>query len=253
MKRIYVMSLFVSLCFAVSAQKEVRSNNREGNEFYENESFTEAEIAYRQALELDPNSSESAYNLANALYKQEKAEDALKQYQQTLNGTDNVALQAKAYHNVGNIFMLAQDYGKAIASYKESLRRNPTDDETRYNLALAQKLLQDQQQQQQQDQNQDDQQQDKEEQQEQNQDQQQNQDNQNQDQNEQNDQQQQEQNQDQQDQQQQPQEGGSEDRISKESAAQILKALDQDEKKTQEKVKQQQMQQMQQRKTDKDW
>ena len=251
MKRIYLMTLFIASCLGVSAQKEVRSNNREGNDLYEKEAFTEAEIAYRQALELDPNSSESAYNLANALYKQEKAEDALKQYQQTLNGTDDVALQASAYHNVGNIFMLAQDYAKAIASYKESLRRNPTDDETRYNLALAQKLLQEQQQQQQdQEQNQDQQeQQDKEEQQDQNQNQQQNQDEQNQDQKDQNDQKD-EQNQDQQ---QQPQEGGSEDRISKESAAQILKALDQDEKKTQEKVKQQQMQQMQQRKTDKDW
>ena len=55
---------------------------------------------------------------------------------------------AEIYHNVGNIGMQSKEYAKSVEAYKQSLRLNPKDDETRYNLALAQKLLHDQQQQQ---------------------------------------------------------------------------------------------------------
>lgn len=243
--------LTVALCviaLSASAQKAERDNIRKGNKFYQKEKYTEAEIDYRKSQEVNNNSVEAAFNLGNALYKQGKFEDAIKQYGVAAANTPDKMIQSDALYNTGNVFMSQEDYAKAIEIYKQSLRMNPKDDECRYNLALAQKLLQDQQQQdQQQDQNQDqeqDQQQDK-------QDQQQNQDqnkDQNQDQN-----QDQQQNQDQNQEQQENQQPQQSDQISKDVAEQILNALNQDEKAVQEKVQKAQMQQMERRKTDKEW
>ena len=208
---------------AVSAQKAERKNVREGNKLYESEKYTESEIAYRKSLEVNPRSTEGTYNLGNSLYKQGKFPEAAEQYQliagqgeKMVATPEGKARLSEVYHNMGNIFMQNKDYGKAVEVYKQSLRLNPKDDETRYNLALAQKLLSDQQkddqQQQQQQQPQDDQKQDKTQEQQQ-----------------------------------------SNEQMSKDNAQQMLDAFLQDEKDTQEKVKKAQMQQQQRRKSEKEW
>jgi tetratricopeptide (TPR) repeat protein len=234
---------FSSLAFS---QKEVRKELRKGNKEYKLEKYTEAEINYRKALEANARSTDAAYNLGNSLYRQQKLPEAMEQYQATIQGETDKNKLAKTWHNAGNVALSAatakeaesnpQELQKAlqqsIEAYKHALRNNPHDDETRYNLALAQKLLEDQQNQDQ-DQNQD-----------QNQDQKQDQD---QDQDQKQDQQQQDKKQDQQEQQQNPNE------MQKQNAEQILDAMMQNERETQEKVKQQQMQQQQQRKTEKNW
>ena len=187
-KSIIWMAAFMFCCGAVFAQKAERKNVREGNKLYETEKFTEAEIAYRKSLEVNPRSSEGTYNLGNALYKQKKFPEAAEQYQllagqgeKMIETPEGKARLAEIYHNVGNIGMQSKEYAKSVEAYKQSLRLNPKDDETRYNLALAQKLLHDQQNQQNEDQNQDQNEdkkedQDKQDQQQQNQDQQQQQD-----------------------------------------------------------------------------
>ena len=226
MKQLTITLSFIFI-FSLSAfsQKQVRQEMRNGNKEYKQEKYTEAEISYRKALELNARSSDVAYNLGNSLYKQEKLPDALKQYEAAVTDEKNKEKAAKVWHNTGNIFMNGKDYQKSIEAYKQALRKNPNDDETRYNLALAQKLLQDQEQQDQ-DQNQD----------------------QKQDQQDQQDQKdQQEQQQDQNQQQQNP------NQMQQQNAEQILDALMQNERDTQEKVKEQQMRQRQQRKTDKNW
>lgn len=224
------------LSMSVSAQKAERKQIREGNKLYENEQFTEAEIAYRKALEVNPDSPQSTMNLGNALYRQQKAQEAMEQYQLMLNDEDHPERQADAFHNMGNVFMQAQDYAHAIEAYQQSLIKRPSDDETRYNLALAQALLKQQEQQQQDQQDQQDEQQEEQQQEQQEQ------------------QQQQPQEQDQQDQQQeQPQPEDAQEQISKEQAQQLLDALMQDEEEVQEKVKELQMQQSQSKITDKDW
>ena len=214
---------------AVSAQKAERKNVREGNKLYESEKYTESEIAYRKSLEVNPRSTEGTYNLGNSLYKQGKFPEAAEQYQliagqgeKMVATPEGKARLSEVYHNMGNIFMQNKDYGKAVEVYKQSLRLNPKDDETRYNLALAQKLLsddkqenkdqKDDQQQQQQQQPQDDQKQDKTQEQQQ-----------------------------------------SNEQMSKDNAQQMLDAFLQDEKDTQEKVKKAQMQQQQRRKSEKEW
>lgn len=245
MRRIYKTMIWISACLLCSSgivwgQKAERKHVREGNKLYESEKFTEAEIAYRKSLEVNPRSLEGTYDLGNALYKQKKFPEAAEQYQlvmgqgekmvETPEGKERLS---EVYHNVGNIFMQNKEYAKSVEAYKQSLRLDPKDDETRYNLALAQKLLEDQQNQ---DQSQDQQNQDKQENKDQKDDQQQQQ------------QPQDDQKQDKTQEQQQPNE-----QMSKDNAQQMLDAFLQDEKDTQEKVKKAQMQQQQRRKTEKEW
>ena len=143
-KSIIWMAAFMFCCGAVFAQKAERKNVREGNKLYETEKFTEAEIAYRKSLEVNPRSSEGTYNLGNALYKQKKFPEAAEQYQllagqgeKMIETPEGKARLAEIYHNVGNIGMQSKEYAKSVEAYKQSLRLNPKDDETRYNLALA--------------------------------------------------------------------------------------------------------------------
>ena len=160
MKRstLYIISIGLLLAAgSASAQKAERSNIRQGNRLYRNEKYTESEIAYRKGLTVNPRSVEAAYNLGNALYKQKKYPEAAEQYMQIVGRREQLLADnpangrrlAEVYHNLGNIQMQGKDYAKSVEAYKQSLRLNPKDDETRYNLALAQKLLKNQQQQQQ--------------------------------------------------------------------------------------------------------
>lgn len=229
----------------LSAQKAERKNVRDGNKLYTKEKFTESEIAYRKSLDVNPRSLEGTYNLGNSLYKQKKFPEAAEQYQllagqaeYLLSNQENVPKLAQVFHNLGNIGMNNKEYAKSVEAYKMSLRLNPKDDETRYNLALAKKLLEDQQNQEQDGQ-----------------------DDQNEENKDQQEQQQEQQNQDQQ-QQQQPEEKKEDknqeqpqqnEQMSRDNAQQILDAFLQDEKDTQEKVKKAQMQLQERRKTEKEW
>lgn len=241
-RKVKLFSFLFLLCTGTMfAQKAERKNVREGNKLYQSEKFTESEIAYRKSLEVNPRSTEGTYNLGNALYKQKKYPEAAEQYQlvagqgeKMIETPEGKARLSQTYHNMGNIFMQSKDYGKSVEMYKQSLRLNPKDDETRYNLALAQKLLQDQQNQ---DDSQDQQNEDKKENKDQKEDQQQQQ-----------QQQQDDQKQDKTQEQQQPNE-----QMSQDNAQQMLDAFLQDEKNTQEKVKKAQAQQQQRRKTEKEW
>jgi tetratricopeptide (TPR) repeat protein len=233
MRSIFIYTFLFLFSLTAIAQKAERKHIREGNNLFEEEKFTEAEIEYRKALEVDRQSPEGIFNLGNALFKQEKPQEAIEQYQQiTGTGKDSVRLSS-AWHNMGNSFMQAQDFGKAIDAYKQALIHNYKDDQTRYNLAVAQAMLKKQQEQQQQQQQQ---QQEQEQEQEQQQEQQ-----------EQQEQERPEQ-QNQADQQEQQQE-----QISREKAQQLLDALMQDEQEVQEKVKKLQMQNSRPKKTEKDW
>lgn len=233
--RLFTLLLMMLATTAASAQKAERSDIRKGNSQYERKKFTEAEIQYRKALEINPHSKEGAYNLGNALFRQNKAKEALEQYQNALNVQNDPLKKSQIFHNAGNVFMANKEYDKAVEAYKNSLIIHPGDNETRYNLALAQAMLKKQQQQQKQDKDKKKDQKD-----------------------DQKDKQQQQQKQDDQEKKQnqnkkQEQQQQQQEQVSKEKARQLLDALSQDEKDTQEKVKKLQMQQSKSRKTDKDW
>ena len=232
-KKKYIgICLLLGLATSVYAQKEERDFIRRGNRLYKDSVFVDAEVNYRKALEANPKSTVSMFNLGNTLLQQNKVKEAMEQYVAASQIEKDKDKLAQIYHNMGVILQSQKDYAKAVEAYKESLRNNPKDDETRYNLALAQKMLKDQQQNQQ------------------NQDQQQNQ-NQEQKQEEQKKDQQQDQNQDQQ---QQPPQNQQQDKnqMSKENAEQLLNSVMQDEKDVQDKVKKQQ-QVIQGGRLEKDW
>ncbi|MCX6308215.1 MAG: tetratricopeptide repeat protein, partial [Bacteroidia bacterium] len=146
-KTLYILLAFLVLTASVAnAQKAERSDVRKGNRQYEKKKYTEAEIQYRKALEINPKSKEGAYNLGNALYRQNKPKEALEQYQNALNLQNDPKKKSQIFHNAGNVFMANKEYDKAVDAFKNSLIINPSDNETRYNLALAQALLKKQQQ-----------------------------------------------------------------------------------------------------------
>ncbi len=157
--------IFIFTVFGLSAQKE-RKHIRKGNESFEKEEFGNSEVAYQKALSVKPESFEAAFNLGDALYKQGKYEEAAKQFQSLASPDLDKKDLSKIYHNLGNTYLSENKLKKSIEAYKNALRNNPDDDDTRYNLAYAQKLLEQQQNQQnknqqgqnQQDQNQDQQQ-----------------------------------------------------------------------------------------------
>lgn len=215
--------IFSLLNFDSALAQSERKLIREGNELYKNKKYAEAEAYYKKSLGTNNKSIEGNYNLGNSLYKQGKFEDAEKQFQ-SIASDKNLSDEQKSmlYHNYGNSLLKDQKYQESINAYKNALKLNSKDNDTRYNLAYAQsKLLQQQQQQQQQnkDQNKDQKDKDKKNQQ---QKEQQNQDK--------KDQQQQEMNKQEQKQAQQKKE------ISKEDAEKILQALNNDEKNTQKKL-----------------
>lgn len=216
-----------------SAQKSYREHLRSGNKLYADSLYDKAEVEYRKAVEIDPNGSEALYNLGNALLRQEKAQEAMDQFTMAAKRATDKKNLAEVHHNMGVICQASKDYANAVEYYKQALRENPTDHETRYNLAVAMKQLQNQQQQQQNEQQNENKEQEKQEQQQQEQ--------------QQNQQQQQEEQQ--QEQEQQAQE--NEDEMSKENAEQLLESAMQDEKEVQEKVKK--MMQIRGKKLDKDW
>lgn len=153
----------------VITNKEERKLIKDGNKLFDEGNYQDAEIMYEKATQVNPNSPAANYNLAVALVKQIKSSsnDSIKSemmmradslFRLVPELTKDSTLIAMAYHNMGNIRYETEDYKTAVEGYKLSLRHNPSDNDTRYNLRMAQlKLKEQQQQQQQQDKNQQDQ------------------------------------------------------------------------------------------------
>lgn len=153
LQKTYITLLFLLVASSAFAQKTERDYLRSGNKLYNDSLFIKAEVDYRKALEINPKSTDAMFNLGNSLLMQQKAKEAMEQFESASKVEKDKDKLAQIYHNMGVILQSSKQYPQCIEAYKESLRNNPKDDETRYNLALAQKLLKDQQQNQ--DQNQD--------------------------------------------------------------------------------------------------
>lgn len=213
--------LYILLLTAVSAQAQTdRQSIRQGNSFYHKKQWAQAEVEYRKALAKNAENPQALYNLGCALMMQQKDSAAIQQYQKAIQVETNKLRRSKASHNIGVICQNHKMYGDAIKAYQQSLRDNPSDDETRYNLALCKHLNKNNQQNQNKDQKQDKKQEEKE----------------------------QNKNNDKNKEQQQP----PKEQISKENAEQLLNAAIQNEKATQQRMKKA-MQKPQKRNTEKNW
>jgi tetratricopeptide (TPR) repeat protein len=123
-------------------QKEVNSLIEQGVKSYNSADYILAEKSFRKALAIDPVNASASYNLANAQLEQDKTMEAEHFFEKAVKtANDNKKLKSKAAFNQGNIWYNKKKYEKAVEAYKTALRNNPDDEEARYNLALAQKML----------------------------------------------------------------------------------------------------------------
>ena len=146
----YILIIFLMLFSAkeilaqkdsIALQRKARKLLRQGNELYGKKQYTDASVAYQKSLGNNTKYDKATYNLGNALYQNKNFKEAVPQYELTAKTAKDKFTKAEAYHNIGNAMMEQKQYQPAVDAYKNSLRNNPKDDETRYNLAVAQKLL----------------------------------------------------------------------------------------------------------------
>ncbi len=143
----------------VSAQQmRERGLVRKGNREFKREKFEKSVDSYQEALKHDPNSFEAKYDLASALYRTERYDKAEKTLQAIVNDSTRTEKErGEVAYNLGNTQFAQQKYKEALSSYRQAMRCNPNDEDAKFNYAFTKLLLQQQQQQQNQDQNQDNQ------------------------------------------------------------------------------------------------
>lgn len=269
MRFLILLMLVMIAVLPATAQKE-RKFIREGNGLFEKQNFEKAEVEYRKAADKKAGSFEAAFNMADALYKQKKYDEALQQFSTLAKQETDKQRLGELYHNIGNTLLVMEKSEESIEAYKESLRNRPNSEQTKYNLEFARHKQQQDQQDQQDQQNQENKDQNKDQenkdQQDQNKDQdqkdqdkkdqeQKDQEQKDQDKKDQNKDQQNKDNSDQKDNKDQPQPQPQEGKISKEDAERLLEALQNDEKNVQEKVQKQKVQEQKAKKMkiEKDW
>ena len=140
----YINILFLLVSYSLISQNiSIDNDLYEGNEKVKNEDYLGAEIDYRLALTRSPEASKALFNLGNTQYQANAYDEAALQFFRTQKISNDKTEKHAALHNIGNVYMKKKEYGKAVESYKSALRNNPSDDETRYNYALARSLLED--------------------------------------------------------------------------------------------------------------
>lgn len=156
LEKILLSVLIILTCLELSAQEE-RRLIRQGNRFFKEGKFSEAETNYKKAGEIAPDIYQLESNLGAARYRQGMFESALGNYTNLLDLSKSNEEKADVLYNIGNTLLQAAEYDKSMEAYRNALRLNPEHDKSRYNMAVAQKMKEQQQQNQQnQDQDQDD-------------------------------------------------------------------------------------------------
>ena len=153
MKKRLLLTIVILIGLVANGQRlEVEKLNNSGIDKIS--APTKAEQLFRKATAIDTTYAEAPYNLGTTLYKENHIEEAFGHLKEAANRSSQPDLSHKAFHNIGNVYMQKEEYDNAIEAYKQALRNDPTDEETRYNLALAKKNKEEQEQQQEQDQDQ---------------------------------------------------------------------------------------------------
>lgn len=133
----FIMFFCHCFVFAQNSQKEVVI----GNQLYQMRKYNQAETNYRKAVSKNPTNSLALYNKANAVYRQYQNNESIAAYEQALEMAQTKEEKHRIFHNMGNAYMNQKNYSAAVEAYKNALRNNPADDETRYNYALAKERL----------------------------------------------------------------------------------------------------------------
>lgn len=142
----YYISILLCL-FAISAQAQEKKLVREGNKLYEAKRYKDAANAYQQALMKNPTYTPGLFNLGNSLYQEKQFDAARKVLSSAAKTTNEKDVKGGMNYNIGNTYMAEQKWEDAINAYKQALRNNPQDADAKYNLSYAQQMLKKQQQQ----------------------------------------------------------------------------------------------------------
>ncbi|MEE1899038.1 tetratricopeptide repeat protein [Flavobacterium rakeshii] len=144
MKGLVTYSLLLCSLVAFSQEKEKDKKDEylsKGNKEFSKKEYVEAEADYRISQSKNPTNPQSMYNLGNAIYRQGKPSEAMYAYFDAIEKAETKKDKHRAYHNLGNMFMEQKDYQTAVEAYRNALRNDPYDEETRYNFALAKEML----------------------------------------------------------------------------------------------------------------
>jgi len=141
-----IIVLILVTAVPLAGQKE-KKYTRQGNRDYSDNNFSDSEILYRRAIDVDPSFNKAVFNLGDALYKQEKYEEAVNSFEDLSQKEPDKEKLAGSYYNLGNSLLKAGKIEESIEAYKNALRNNPGNMEAKYNLAYAQDLLREQQEQ----------------------------------------------------------------------------------------------------------
>lgn len=140
MRRLFTYSLLLFTVLSFAQAKKDKALSTGNDQFIDND-YVDAEASYRISGSNSPTKSSSAYNLGNAIYRQNQNAEAAYAYGKAIKNATTKQQKHMAYHNLGNVMMKEKDYQGAVEAYKNALRNDPTDDKTRYNLALAKEML----------------------------------------------------------------------------------------------------------------
>lgn len=135
---VYFLLLVSSFVFA----QEDHESLFKGNEAFKGKKYISSEADYRVSASTDKEvKAASYYNLGNSIYRQNQPGEAKFKFLDATISAKTKKEKHQAYHNLGNTLMLEKNYQGAVESYKNALRNNPYDEQTRYNYALAKKML----------------------------------------------------------------------------------------------------------------
>ena len=133
----YIILLLFLTNITTFAQNK-RAFLRDGNNLYKDSLYNDAEMKYRKSLEKDQDYIKASFNMADAIYKQNRYDESSLLFNALKDNTSDPEILSKIHHNLGNSLFKEQKFDQAINAYKDALRLNPADHETRHNLALAQ-------------------------------------------------------------------------------------------------------------------
>lgn len=141
MKKVFVFILLIFSLATIAQEKDALLPK--ANEEFAAKKYADAEANYRISHSKFPRRTVAYYNLGNAIYRQNQFSESKIAFANALKNIKTYPQKHKAFHNLGNVFMKEKNYSQAVEAYKNALRNNPQDEETRYNYALAKKMLKD--------------------------------------------------------------------------------------------------------------
>jgi Ca-activated chloride channel homolog len=142
--KIFPFIVLLFSCNYLNAQS-VRQLNNNGVDQYKEGKFVDSEVNFKKGAAKEPKNFETSFNLGDAYYKQQKYDEAVKSFQSALEKSESPEQKAKVYHNIGNSLLKDKKVKESVEAYKNSLKINPNDEDTKYNLSYALSLLKNQQ------------------------------------------------------------------------------------------------------------